>query len=213
MRSRAATPPAYAIQEGCSFASYGGGIFQVVSTDVMLYQPPTGEWRTAPLGTDLGPLGMTITGVDSLWTANDVFLYEASPATSVLAAYALPTRLGGRARLTWEALGQRVFFAGRGDLELRSYHPSSRTFRLEALAPGPIGAAFCSDRAGHVYVGSEADPRRVWQYTPASGLWLELPLLPASVTGTTNCGVAETGALYVASAPGAELHRLTLERR
>jgi hypothetical protein len=212
MRSRAATAPPYTIQPGCSFASYGGGIFQVTSTDLTFYQPLSSDWRTAPLGMDLGPIGMTITDLRSLWSASARFLYEGAPATSTLATIPLPTTLRSP-RLTWEALSDRVFFAGQGERALRSYDPTSRSFRVESLAPGPIGPAFCGDRAGHVYVGSEADPRRIWQYTPASDAWIELPLLPASVTGTTNCGVAETGALYVASAPGAELHRLDLERR
>jgi streptogramin lyase len=176
------------------------------------YQPPTDEWRTVALGSDLGEVGMTITAEDSLYTVTPRFLHRASPATSATAPIPVPTRLTAP-RLTFEALSQRVIFASQGERELRSYDPVAGTFRVESLAPGPIGAAFCGDRAGHVYVGSEAEPRRLWQYTPASASWRELPLLPASVTGTTNCGVAEAGALYVASAPGAELHRLVLDRR
>jgi hypothetical protein len=212
MRSRAAAPPPYAFAESCSFASYGGGIFQLTPTEIALYQPPTDGWRTAPLGMDLGPVGMTIADPISLWTATARFFYQGAPATSGLLTYALPEPLVSP-RLTFDALSSRVFVAGQGDRVLRSFDESSRTFRVEALAPGSIGAAFCGDRAGHVYVGSQAEPRQIWQYTVASGTWRELPLLPASLTSPTNCGVAEAGALYVASATGAELHRLTLERR
>lgn len=212
LRFRDATAPPVAIARHTSLAYYGGGIFQVASTDLGFYQPPTDEWRTVALGSDLGEVGMTITAEDSLYTVTPRFLHRASPATSATAPIPVPTRLTAP-RLTFEALSQRVIFASQGERELRSYDPVAGTFRVESLAPGPIGAAFCGDRAGHVYVGSEAEPRRLWQYTPASASWRELPLLPASVTGTTNCGVAEAGALYVASAPGAELHRLVLDRR
>ena len=212
LRFRAAAAPPLAIARHTSFAHYGGGIFQIAATDLVFYQPPTDEWRIASLGSDLGEVGMTISEGDSLWTASAGALHRGAPATSTIATIPTPTRLTAP-RLTFEALSQRVIFASQGERELRSYDLVTRTFRVEALAPDAIGVAFCGDRDGHVYVGSQAEPRRLWQYTAASGSWVELPLLPVSVMGTTNCGVAETGALYVASAPGAELHRLALERR
>ncbi|MFN9809638.1 MAG: hypothetical protein ACK6CU_08410 [Deltaproteobacteria bacterium] len=40
-----------------------------------------------------------------------------------------------------------------------------------------------------------------------------LPVRSAAVTGTTNCGVAEAGALYVAESPGTRLFSLELATR
>ncbi|MBN8613401.1 MAG: hypothetical protein J0L92_22600 [Deltaproteobacteria bacterium] len=207
------TPPPFPFRRGCSFASYGGAIFMLTSTDITLFQPPTHEWRTAPLGADLGPLGMTISDGTSLWSATaSGFLLRASAATSTIDTIAVGTPMV-EPRLTYDALADRIFFASQGSSELRSYDPVTRAFRLESAAPGAIGAAFCGDRAGHLYVGSAAAPRQLWQYTIASGTWTSLPLLSGSPRGTTNCGVDEAGALYVAEVPGTRLHRLALERR
>jgi len=211
MTYTAETPPAYTIQPNCSFAYYGGGIFQTTSTDVTFFQPPTHEWRTAPLGMDLGPVGMSITDLDSLWTANSAFLIRGSPATSTVETISVGTTLTAP-RVTYDDLTDRVYFASQGTRELRSYDPIARSFRIEGLAPGNIGAAFCSDRAGHIYVGSITNPAQIWQYTPASSRWVDLPSIPGTVTGTTNCGVAEVGFLYVALSPGSTMYRISLAR-
>ena len=211
LRYRPAAAPAYAIPPNCSLAYYGGGIFQVTPTDIVFYQPPTDEWRTAPLGMDLGAVGMSITDNDSLWTANSAFLLRGAPATSTVETIAVGTTLVAP-RITYDQLTGRIYFASQGSAQMRSYDPVARMFRLEGTAPGNIGAAFCSDRAGHVYVGSQAEPRQIWQYSPASGRWQNLPMIPGFATGTTNCGIAEAGALYVAQSPGTELYRLSLER-
>jgi hypothetical protein len=208
---RMAAAPPYTIPPNCALAYYGGGIFQVTPTDIVFYQPPSDEWRTAPLGMDLGPVGMSITDNDSLWTANSAFLLRGSPATSTVETISVGTTLVAP-RVTYDQLTGRIYFASQGTAQMRSYDPVARSFRLEGMAPGNIGAGFCSDRAGHIYVGSQAEPRQLWQYSPASGRWQNLPMIPGFATGTTNCGVAEAGALYIAQSPGTELYRLPLER-
>ena len=115
-------------------------------------------------------------------------------------------------RVTHDALTARVYFASQGAREVRSYDPVTHAFRVESMAPGNIGAAFCSDRAGHIYIGSQANPAQIWQYNAASGRWQDLPVIGAVVTGTTNCGVAEAGALYVGASPGTQMYKLPLER-
>lgn len=207
----AETAPPYSIPTNCSLAYYGGGIFQVTSTDVTFFQPPSHEWRTAPLGMDLGPIGMTVTDLDSLWTANSNFLIRGSPATSTVETISVGVTMMAP-RLTYDTLTARVYFAGQASTPIRSYDRVTRTLRVEGMAPGNVGAAFCGDRAGHIYVGSQSNPRQLWQFTPASGRWIDLPLLPTGVTGTTNCAVAEDGALYVAASPGTSLFKLSLTR-
>lgn len=71
---------------------------------------------------------------------------------------------------------------------------------------------FCSDHEGHVYVGSQTEPRRMWQYDTGSGRWTELPSLPDDTTATTNCGVSERGALFIVTQPGDVLRELPLGR-
>ncbi|MBN8614845.1 MAG: hypothetical protein J0L92_29870 [Deltaproteobacteria bacterium] len=207
---RAAADSPVAHTAGCSLAYFGGGIFRVTARDVLFYEPPTDTWRTAPLGMDLGAVGMTITDLDSLWSATRDFLVRGSPATSAVGTIAVDGPLT-LPRITFDDLTDRLYYASQGSNELRSYDARRDRHRLEGTAPGPIGAAFCSDRAGHLYVGSQTSPAQIWQYTPASGTWRALPVLPGAVTGTTNCGVAEVGALYVAASPGTTLFRLPLD--
>lgn len=211
MTYRAETSPPFAIANNCSFAYYGSGIFQVASMDVVFFQPPTHEWRTAPMGMDLGAVGMSVTDLDSIWTANAGYLIRGAPATSTVDAIPIGATLVAP-RLTYDQLTGRIYFAGQGSVQVRSYDPVTRSMRIEGSAPRGIGPGFCGDRAGHLYINSQMAPRRFWQYTPTSGRWVELPEIPGTATGTTNCAIAEAGALYVAASPGTALYRLPLDR-
>jgi len=211
LRFRTDLAPPFMIPNNCSFAFLAGGIWQLSTTDVMVYTPPTMEWRTASLPVSLGPIGMTITDGISLWTVNDRQIVRGSPATSdVEFIPAGMTMTAGR--ITYDALTGRIFYAGQNQRQIRSYDPVTRELRTEGMAPANIGAPFCSDRAGHLYVGSAVNRRQLWQYSPASGRWRDLPVIPGFASGVTNCGVAEAGALYVAAEAGTELYRLSLNR-
>lgn len=205
-------PPPVSIPADCSFAFYAGGIFMLTPTDIIAYAPaPVMTWRSGMLPMPLDTVGMTISDGSYLWTAATTAIVRGSPATTEIEEIRAGTTMM-RPRITYDALTGRIFFAGQGQREIRSYDPLTRTVRSEGMAPGNIGAPFCSDRAGHIYVGSQAMPRQLWQYTPASGRWRDLPMIPGSAPAVTNCGIAEAGALYVAADGGAEIYRLSLTR-
>ncbi len=213
MRWRAETAPPIDLSTGRSFAFLAGGIFMLTARDIIVFQPPTREWRTFPYpsGMDLGAVGMTITDNSSLWTSTDTSLVRASPASLEVVSYSTAGFTTARPRLSYDGPTGRIFFAQPGTSSLHSLDILSREIRLESMAPGNVGMVFCSDRGGHLYIGS-SDARQVWQYTPASGRWRDLPVIPAMLATTTNCAVAEVGALYVAEDAGTRLFRLDLER-
>lgn len=211
-RVRPETRPPFALADGCSFAYLAGSIAHLSPTDFYVYSVATSEWRVASLGTDLGALGMTITDGLSVWSANDHELIQGMVATT--GPRLIPAGTTGmiQPRLTYDALTDRVYFAGRFQPVVRSYDEGRDELGIETVAPADIGAPFCSDRDGHLYVGSALEPRRLWQYSVITRRWRDLPLLPDTVTGVTNCSVAEVGGLYVAARPGTTLFRLELER-
>jgi hypothetical protein len=219
---RPAALPPNRFSANCSLASIAGVLVHISPRTVNAYLTRAtmgfagDEWRTAEPPWDLGMVGMTVAGDDAVWSATSAFLLRGNPTevflTRTLEAIPAGTSLAAP-RLTWDNLTRRLYFASQGSRELRSYDPVTRVARVESIAPVSIGAAFCGDRAGHVYVGSRRTPEAIWQYAPASGTWRELPRLPAAVTGTTNCGVAEAGALYVAESPGTRLFSLELTTR
>ncbi|MCS6858045.1 MAG: hypothetical protein NZM37_10080, partial [Sandaracinaceae bacterium] len=156
-----ATPPVF-IQPNCSFTYFLDGIVQLSSSRVLLYQPPMDEWRKVPTGVELSNLGMTTTDGNVLWSGMPGFLLRGSVAAAMVELIPLGAPLQ-RIRVSHDRRFGKVFIAGQGVAELRSYDPLSRQLRLEAMAPGPIGAVFCGDRDGHLYVGSAENVRRVWQ--------------------------------------------------
>lgn len=231
LRYRPAASPPNRFPANCSFASIAGFLVQISPRVVNGYLTTAmggfvgDRWRTAEPPSDLGMVGMTVASNDAVWTANATFLLRGNPTEIYLTRTleTIPAGLPAGAsltapRLTWDQLTGRLYFASQGSRELRSYDPLTRGLRVESTAPANIGAAFCGDRAGHIYVGSQDSPQQLWQYTPASGRWRDLPPIPGTITGTTNCGimetgtVARTGALYVAARPGTALYRLELPR-
>jgi hypothetical protein len=210
---RPETTPPIDLGTNRSFAFLAGGIWMIGERDLLVYQPPPArEWRTVGLlGMDIGTPYMTITDSISLWTANASELVRVAPASMEIVRTPVGFTMTNP-RLTYDTPTGRIFFASQGSPTLRSLDPLTRMIRVEATAPGNIGAAFCSDRAGHIYVGSQANPRQIWQYSPASARWRDLPVIPGFPPATTNCGVAEAGQLFVGSDGATSLYRLDLER-
>ncbi|GAB4195937.1 MAG: hypothetical protein OHK0013_02640 [Sandaracinaceae bacterium] len=209
---REETTPPIDLGTGRSFASLAGGLWMLTARDILVFSPGTREWRTTSLlGMDVGTTGMTVTDGTSLWTANSSeivrVIVAAMTVERIPAGITMTTP-----RLTYDGPTGRIFYAGVGGSPLRSYDTVRSETRSEGNAPGPIGGAFCSDRAGHLYIGSQANPRQIWQYTPASGRWRDLPLIPSSPAALTNCAVSEAGFLFVAADGANELYRLDLER-
>ncbi len=198
------------LESRVSMTLLNGTIWQLVYGEVVGYEIAPRAWSANRVRTLTGR-GMTTSADGHLWSAYPAGLQRVDPVTGAQMEYELGD-LADLPRLASDPTTNTLYFAG---IESRRLVPFSITrARFEESFEMPIRAGFamCSDRDGHLYLGSFEDASRIWQLETSTGRWTALPpIRPIAEMGdeVSGCSVAEAGYLFVKSRLG--MYRIDLE--